>query len=125
MLAIILATARPEALQAFAEALASDQEVHLQQAPSGLETLRAVRTSAPHLVVIDTVLPDTEPLGLVQQLLQVNAMVNIAVLSPLSEAEFHEESEGLGVLGRLPTAPGSRDAAELLEKLRRILGMTG
>jgi CheY-like chemotaxis protein len=125
MLAIILATARPEALKAFADALASDQEVHLQQVPSGMETLQAVRTSAPHLVVIDSVLPDITPLALVQQLLQVNALVNTAVLSPLSEAEFHEESEGLGVLGRLPTVPGSPDAAELLEKLRRILGLTG
>jgi DNA-binding response OmpR family regulator len=125
MLDIILATARPEALQAFADALSSDTEVHLKRVHSGTEALDAVRTSCPQLVIVDSDLPDMAPLGLVQQLLRVNAMVNTAVLSPLTEAEFHEESEGLGILGRLPTAPGSRDAAELLEKLRRILGLGG
>ena len=40
----------------------------------------------------------------------VNAMVNTAVVSPLSDEEFHEVSEGLGILGRLPNEPGMSDA---------------
>ncbi len=73
-------------------------------------------------MVVDSDLPDTDPLGLVQKLLMVNAMVNTAVISPLTEEEFHEASEGLGVLSRLPVEPGPSDAADLLHKLRRILG---
>jgi len=83
-----------------------------------------VRTASPDLVVIDLDLPDFKPLDLVAQLLMVNAMVNTAVLSPLSEAEFHEASEGLGILGRLPVKPGRGDAVDLLAKLRRVLGQT-
>ena len=48
MLRIVLATARPEALQAFAAALSSNPEVHLQYAVSGTEALKAARTAAPH-----------------------------------------------------------------------------
>ena len=48
----------------------------------------------------------------------VNAMVNTAVVSPLSDEEFHEASEGLGILGRLPNEPGMNDAGELLRKLQ-------
>ncbi len=121
MLLIVLATARPEAWLAFAAALASDPEVHLKQVASGAEALEAGCTFAPHLMVIDH-LPDTEPLSLVQKLLTVNAMVNTAVVSPLGEAEFHEASEGLGILGRLPTEPGISEAADLLQKLRQVLG---
>jgi DNA-binding response OmpR family regulator len=121
MLLIVLASARPEALTAFAAALASDPEVQLQQVATGVEALEAGRTLSPHLMVIDD-LPDSEPLSLVRKLLTVNAMVNTAVVSPLSDAEFHEASEGLGILGRLPLEPGTNEAAGLLQKLRQVLG---
>jgi DNA-binding response OmpR family regulator len=122
MLDIILATSRPEAMTAFFKALLSDKEVRFKQISSGTEVLAAVRASAPHLVVIDTGLPDIDPPELVQELLMVNAMVNTAIISPLSEAEFHEKNEGLGVLSRLPMRPDSSDAVALLQKLRKILG---
>ncbi|MDO9531081.1 MAG: response regulator [Deltaproteobacteria bacterium] len=123
MLHIVLATARPQAMQAFAAALASDPEVNLQFVISGTGALEAARATAPHLVIIDADLPDTAPLDLVQKLLMVNAMVNTAVVSPLSDEEFHEASEGLGILGRLPNAPGMSDAGEMLHKLRKVLGV--
>ena len=60
---------------------------------------------------------------LVQKLLLVNAMVNTAVVSSLSDEEFHEASEGLGILGRLPNDPGMSDAVEMLHKLKTVLGV--
>ena len=124
MVRILVATTRPEIMELFSDALTSDPEVHLQHVVSGADALLAVRTASPDLVVIDLDLPDFKPLDVVAQLLMVNAMVNTAVLSPLSEAEFHEASEGLGILGRLPVKPGRGDAVDLLKKLRRVLGQT-
>jgi len=125
MLRLVLATTRPEAMQAFAAALSSDPEVDLQQVASGAAALEAARASALHLVIIDSHLPDTAPFDLVQKLLMVNAMVNTAVVSPLSGEEFHEASEGLGILGRLPIEPGMGEAADLLRRLRKVLGLIG
>lgn len=125
MLQIVLATTRPKALQAFAAALSTDPKVQLETVVSGAAALEAVRASAPQLVIIDTDLPDTAAFDLIQKLLMVNAMVNTAVVSPLSEEEFHEASEGLGVLGRVPEEPGRNDAADLLDKLRTVLGGLG
>jgi DNA-binding NarL/FixJ family response regulator len=123
MLRIVLATARPQALEAFAAALASNPEVQVQLAPNGAAALEATRTAAPQLVIIDQSLADAEPLELVQKLLMVNAMVNTAVISPVSEDEFHEASEGLGVLASLPESPGAVEAADLLKKLQTVLGL--
>ena len=122
MLRIMLVSARQETLLPLVVGLSSDAEVHLEKVASGAEALRAVRTASPQLAVIDIGLPDTEPLPLVQELLTVNAMVNTAVVSPLSDAEFHEASEGLGILAHLPLQPGKGDAGGLLRKLRKILG---
>jgi DNA-binding NarL/FixJ family response regulator len=123
MLRIVLATARPQALRAFATALSSPPEVNLQWVVSAAEAVAAVRATAPQLVIIDHDLPDLGSLDLVQKLLLVNALVNTAVVSSLPEEEFHEASEGLGILGRLPEAPGKGDAVDLLSKLKKVLGV--
>jgi DNA-binding response OmpR family regulator len=125
MLRILLVSARQETIRSLAEGLSSDPEVQLDQVASGAEALRTVRTASPQLAVIDSELPDTGSLPLVQKLLMVNAMVNTAVISPLSDEEFHEASEGLGILARLPLMPGKSDAAQLLHKLRKVLGEVG
>jgi DNA-binding NarL/FixJ family response regulator len=125
MLRIVIATSRPQGLQAFAEALASEPEVQIGWVASGAEALEDTRLSGSHLIIIDSALPDISPMELVQKLLMVNAMVNTAMVSSLSEAEFHEASEGLGVLSRLPDTPRESDAVELLHRLKKVLGGTG
>jgi len=122
MLRILLVTTRRKAMHPFIDGLSSDPEVRLALVASGAEALRAVRTDSPHLVIIDSELSDTGAMSLVPELLMVNAMSNTAVVSPLSGQEFHDASEGLGVLARLPLIPGRSEAGELLHKLRRILG---
>ncbi len=124
MLRILLVSARPQTLLPLVEGLTADGEVTLEAAGSGADALQAIRTNPPHLAIIDCDLSDHEPLPLVQELLTVNAMVNTAVVSPLSDAEFHEASEGLGILAHLPVQPGRSDALALLRKLRQILGLS-
>jgi DNA-binding response OmpR family regulator len=123
MLSIVLVTARRAALGPFLEGLSSDPSVSVEQAVSGTEVLSMVRAKAPQLVIIDSEPADREPLALIRELLTVNAMVNTAVLSSLSDQEFHDAGEGFGVLARLPLIPEKADAAELLLKLKKILGL--
>ena len=123
MLRIVLVTARPKALRSFMETLSGSSQVQLHQAASGTDALSAVRSTTSQLVVIDQGLPDFQPLQLIPQLLAVDAMINTAVVSPLSDEEFHEASEGLGVLARVPPEPGREEALELLHKLHSVLGL--
>lgn len=123
MLDILLVTPRLRELTSFTQTLASDPNVRFESVATGANALEAIHARPPHLAVIDLGLPDAHPMDLVQKMLTVNAMVNTAVVSPLSEEEFHEASEGLGVLGRLPLDPGRDDAESLLIKLRKILGL--
>ena len=68
MLHILLVSVRREIIKAFAERLCSDPEVCVDQVASGAEALTFVRTKCPHLVIVDSGLPDTDPLGLVRKL---------------------------------------------------------
>ncbi len=57
-------------------------------------------------------------LKLAAKLLTVNPMINCTAVSSLSSAEFHEASEGLGLLSQLPANPGREQAEELLRLIK-------
>jgi DNA-binding response OmpR family regulator len=76
------------------------------------------------LVVIDEKLPDATGLDCAQTLISSDAFLNCAVVSALSPEEFHEASEGLGLLMQLPAPPGREEAGKLLERLKKILNLT-
>ncbi len=125
MLHILLVTAHPEIFRSFTEGLSSDPGVCLEQVTARADAMGIVRAQCPHLVIVDSGAPDSDSLDLVREMISVNAMVNTAVVSPLSDADFHDKSEGLGVLCRTPVEPGKKEARELLLKLRAVIGPVG
>ena len=123
MLNIILVSSREKTLVPFVEALKSDQDIRLNMFDTGAAVLTQVRHQAPHLVIIDDHLDDQAPLDLVTELLQLNAMINIAMVSTMDDDAFHEATEGLGLLPRLPSPPEATDASTLLTRLRALPGL--
>ncbi len=121
MLHVLLITVRSDHLDSFTAGLLADSEISLEQVSSATEALDIVRNRCPDLVVLDSALPGADSLELVRRMIVVNAMVNTAVISPLSDDDFHEKSEGLGILCRLPPAPTVDDSKILLKKLRGII----
>lgn len=116
---ILLASPRAGALAEFIAGL-QEQGARVETCPSGEQAVARARAGSPGLVVIDGDLPDLAPTRLVIELLKVNAMIPAAVLSPLSDAKFHEQTEGLGILARVPWNPDREDAATLLAALRKM-----
>ncbi len=57
---------------------------------------------------------------LIEKIVMKNPMINCAAISSLSQKDFHEESEGLGILVQLPAKPSKKDAEKLLEHLLKI-----
>jgi DNA-binding response OmpR family regulator len=125
MLRILMVTFRADAVRAFIDGFSSDPGVCLDLVASAAEAVKYVGTDCPHLVIIDSGLEDSDSLDLVRRLIMVNAMVNTAVISSLPEDEFHDKSEGLGILCRLAARPTGNDSAALLQKLRAVVGAAG
>ena len=71
----------------------------------------------------DEDLGDMTGLELVRRILKINFMINFAVVSGLSADEFHEASEGLGVMTQLPQRPGKKDADGMIKTLKQIKGL--
>ena len=76
------------------------------------------------LIVADEHLPDMTGLELSRKLVLQNPMSNISVVSGLSHEDFHEASEGLGILMQLPLQPDRDTAGNLIAHLNNILKIT-
>lgn len=101
-----------------AEELAS-YACEITWADTGKSALDAVAGS-PDLIVIDEIVDGRPGLELAKKIIQVNALVNLVVVSPLSPEDFHEAAEGLGILAQVPPAPGISDAGRLLDALNAL-----
>jgi len=118
---IVLASPRAGGLEEFVDGLRQGG-AEVAPCPDGESAVARARADRPDLVVIDENLPDQGPGHLVMALLQVDAGIATAVMSSLSDEEFHERTEGLGILARVPSRPGRADAAALLAAWRGLSG---
>jgi CheY-like chemotaxis protein len=124
MFKLLLVSPDKDALSDFAAALAQHGDVEFSWAESGQATLRIASTTPLDLIITAETLGDMTGLELAGRLLTVNPMINCASVSRLSPDQFHELSEGLGIMGHLPVQPGPEHAEELLQRLKYIKGFT-
>ena len=73
------------------------------------------------LAVIDEFVGKQSGAEVAEKLVTIDPMMNCALLSPLSEEEFHEMTEGLGILAQLSLNPAASEIDQLVEKVRKLL----
>ena len=99
----------------------TQSDIHIVRAVSGGTGLSMLAESNFDLVVTDENLGDMTGLEFIRTIVSKSPMVNCAAVSSLTSEEFHEASEGLGILMQLPVEPGQEHADMLLEQLKSIL----
>ena len=93
------------------------KDVHLSWAESGGKALETVTDTTFDLVIADEKLGDMTGLEFAGKLISVNPIINCAVMSTLSPEDFHEASEGLGLMAQLSVQPSEEQTEELLQRL--------
>jgi CheY-like chemotaxis protein len=120
MLKILLASQHPDRFQTLQAELSARHPVSFSQAVDGDTALERVRKGTVDLVIVDEGLGEMAGAELVRRILDINAMINTALVSSASPEDFHERTEGLGILMPLPPACGKTEAIELLACLDRL-----
>ncbi len=118
---LLLVTTNKDSLSALASALEKHNEADLSWAESGGKALEIASDIPVDLVVTDEKLGDMTGLELAFKLLSINPMINCAAVSSLSHDDFHEASEGLGLLAQLTFQPGAEQAEALLQRLKDLI----
>lgn len=119
-LRILLASDASQRLESLAASFKKIAETELFRADSTAEVLELLKIKDITLVVVDEELRDTDGLTLVKMLARQHPFVSCVLVSLLPADEFHEETEGLGVLMHLPSPPGTESAQSILEHLSAI-----
>lgn len=119
MIHILLAGRDRASLSVFKTAL-EESDTQITCPASGREALFAVSEKVFDLLITDENLNDMTGLELIESVIARQPMLNCAVVSSLSPSDFHEASEGLGILMQLPAEPGKKEADQLLEHLKKI-----
>lgn len=93
-------------------------------ASTGRQALEKIKQNPIDLVVTDEHIGDMTGLAFIKQLVKAKPMINCAAVSSLPKADYHEASEGLGVLMQLPVRPSKADGEALMAYLKKVLGFT-
>jgi DNA-binding NarL/FixJ family response regulator len=123
MLRLLLVSRDKDSLSGLSSALEAYEDITIEISASGEKAMAMLSAKAVDLVVADEDLGDMTGLELARRLLKINPMINSAVVSSLTHDDFHEASEGLGIMSQLPEHPGEKDAENLIKTLRQIKGM--
>ena len=101
------------------------EKAKIFRANSGNEALDMIANKSINLVITDESLGDMTGLEFAKKLISINPMVDCAVVSSLSSEDYHEASEGLGLMMQLPVQPEKRHLEQLLLQVNKIIQMTG
>ena len=122
MWTILMVTPDREAWAPAAAALEADGRCRIAWAAGFDAALEAVRRDRPALVIVDGEVEGRDGLELCRTILMVDAFAQQALATEMDEETFHEASEGLGLLGRLPRPPAADDARRMLARLAEVSG---
>ncbi|MGA9177960.1 MAG: response regulator [Desulfobacterales bacterium] len=124
MIKILLVASEKEPFSEFDRVLKQKDNIELSWAATGQKALEALSDNPVDLVIVNENIGDMTGIEFMKKLLPINPMINCAAVSPLSPDEFHEASEGLGVLVQLPVDPGELEAEDLLKRLKNLKDLT-
>jgi DNA-binding NtrC family response regulator len=122
MLNILLVSRDKTSMSALKAGL-EENDAQTVWAESGRYGLSMIAERDFDIVVTDENLGDMTGLTFIKTIVVLKPMVNCAVVSSLLPGDFHEASEGLGILMQLPVNPGHEYAEELFEHLKKILNL--
>ena len=123
MLKFLLVSNNIQSFSKFVWALEESDANEVLIADSGEAALKMIKDKAIDLVITDEEIGDMSGLAFIRKLISVNPMINCVAVSSLSEKDFHEASEGLGLMDHLPVNPGRYDAEKLLKNIKLIKGL--
>jgi len=120
MVQIVIVTNDTNKFSEFAKRLSADSQCRTHWASSVQTALDVALSIPPDLMIIDETVGGQMGIDIARKVILKNAFINLAVASSLKPEEFHEVSEGLGIMAQLPLIPNKSDAERLLAAMASL-----
>ena len=103
--------------------LSNHQNINCYDTDSLEAALEKVVAEKVDLVILEERFDSISGFQFAESLIEKNPMLYLAFISDLSGEDFHEATEGLGVIGSIPTSPLQEDIDGILSQIDRIQSM--
>ena len=123
MIHILIASPNKDSLMEFSAGL-DINDVEISWAGGCEQVFSKIENNKFDLLIVDEMLSDIKGLECIEKTVLNNPFLNTAAISSLSPKDFHEESEGLGVLMQISVNPDSGDGEKMIDYLKKILKLT-
>ncbi len=124
---ILMAVRNAASMSALAKVL-EESEVLITMVDNCRTALSTMTFQHFDVLVADEEVGDMTGLQLIKRVISKNPMINCVAVSTLSARDFHEASEGMGVMMQLPAEPGRKEAEKMLaqlDKIKNLMNETG
>jgi DNA-binding NtrC family response regulator len=123
---ILIVSGNREKLKEVEKVFSSNTEYEIFFAKRKAQVIDLVKNNYFALVVCDESTADDFPgKDLIEEIIKINAMINTALVSTLSDEDFHEFTEGLGILKKISPNPSDKEAKELYDYFQMIINPGG
>ncbi len=119
MIHVVLTSKKIEIFSELIDVL-NEKEINSEWVDSPEKVLSMISEKKIDLLITDEKPGEMTGVQLIEKIVMKNPMINCAAISSQSHKDFHEESEGLGILMQLPPKPLKKDAEKLLDHLFKI-----
>lgn len=120
---ILFVSENPSTLDDLKNGLLKHPQVHVDVVASADEAMTRIKEALPALVVMDEIVAGIPGKQLIEGMIKKNPFINTALVSPLSPEDFHEDTEGLGVLMKIDKHAGESQAKDMVEQLQKLLSL--
>ncbi|NQT21997.1 MAG: response regulator [Candidatus Omnitrophica bacterium] len=95
-------------------------DISIDAASSGEDAFKIINSKKIDLIIADNQLSDMSGIEFVKKCITINFMLNCVLTGTKSPEQFHEDTEGLGILMQIPPKPGKDDSEKLLQYFNKI-----
>jgi response regulator RpfG family c-di-GMP phosphodiesterase len=124
---VLLVGNESSAIAPYAKRMEEEYQIypfHVDSGNAGLSLLLENAGNKLDLVIVDELLFDMTGIEFIRRVVRLNPWVNTVIVGSMPDKDFHEATEGLGVLLQLSPNPEMQDVKALFElcmKLRRLI----
>lgn len=123
MIRFLMVSDRPSGFESLEKNLLKHSGVVIDMTGTFDEAMASIGKTMPDLVIVDDTVMGTPGKKVIEDMIRKNPLINTALVSSLSDEDFHEDTEGLGVLMPIRKEDAETQAREMIERVEKILSL--
>lgn len=123
MIQVIVISSDSSTLSRLEKTLKNDPNVRLEKAFTRWKALDLLAENNFDLAFIDEFVGNQAGFEFIEELVVSNPFMNFVLISSLAAEQFHEQTEGLGVMAQLNPVPSERDIQQVIRQYQKIVSL--